>query len=418
MTGTVVYVAAAFPTLSETFVYREVLALRETGLQVPVVSVRPGEERMGDEVLNALAREAVPVYGSGLLRLGADVMIEALSHPLRSVHTLARAFREAWTERDVSGTGARLKVMAQGVFSLAVARRVRPWHPNLLHAQMAHVPCTFARYAAGQLGVPFSFTGHAADLFRDRCLLTVKLREAAFVHSISYWHRSFYRELSGRDEADLPVVRCGVDPDAFPRGVPEEGARGEGEGIRLLAVGRLVPKKGFDLLLEALADEALASINWSLTLVGEGPEKEALQAQRGAHPHRDRIVLTGALPNHEVQAAMSRCDVFVLPCRVDAQGDRDGIPVVLMEAMAAGAAVVCGDVPSIRELVEEGETGRMIPPGRVSDLTRALVALCGDPEERRRLAEAGRRRVVDEFSLQAAVRRIEENLTRRRLVTP
>jgi len=412
MTGTVVYLAAQFPKLSETFVYREVLGLRARGLTVPVAAVRPSEDAMGEEALEALKGETLPVYGAGAGALLKDALLELLAHPLRAAGTLARGKVDAFTAKDAGGMLNRMKIVLQAFASLALARRLRPLRPALLHAHMGHVPATFAMYTARQLGIPFSFTGHAADIFRDRALLDLKLRRAAFVHCISLWHRGFYQSLVSRPDADYPLVRCGVDLSDF-------ADRTEGGGaVRLLAVGRLVPKKGFDLLLEALAAPGLAERDWTLTLVGDGPERAALERQRSAHPARGRITLAGSQPNTAVRARMSETDLFLLPCRVDAQGDRDGIPVVLMEAMAAGAAVISGDIPSIRELIESGKNGILVPPGDVAELTKALILLCTSASLRASLSAEATQTVEQEFSLQMNLDRIIMNLEHRKLCAP
>ncbi len=400
----VVYVAAFFPKLSETFVYREVLGLRERGLSVPVVSVRPCLEDMGTDELNALKDEVIPVYGRGWLALVRDSLLELLSHPMRALKTLGTSTWEMLSADDMHGIRKRLKVGMQGFASLALAHRLRPLKPDLLHAHMAHVPTTITRYTALQLGIPYSFTGHAADIFRDRTLLASKLKEAAFVNCISEWHRSFYQSLAPRPDADYPVLRCGVDPSSFPERQPTEGP------LQLFAVGRLVKKKGFDLLLDALATASLAQLDWKLLLIGDGPERELLDQKVAEHPCRDRISMPGAQPNHKVREAMSQADIFILPCRVDPDGDRDGIPVVLMEAMAAGAAVISGDVPSIRELVLDGVTGRMVPSEDIPALCAALEELMVDDTLRQERVVAGRGRIDEEFSLSITVDRMLENL--------
>ena len=406
--GPIVYLAAQFPKLSETFVYREVLSLRAAGLPVSTVSVRPSDDVLGDPQLEALRSAAIPVYGAGGAALLKDALRETLARPLASLNLLSWSLR-LMAQPDLRGLSARLKVPVQAFASLALARRLRPQAPRLLHAHMAHVPATLAMFTARQLGIPFSFTGHAADLFRDRALLIPKLKRAAFVHCISHWHREWYQSLVPRPEADYPLVRCGVNPEEFPSPIPSPGP------VRLLAVGRLVPKKGFDLLLEALATPEMLAQNWNLTLIGDGPEAAALQAIAATHPAAERIRLTGALPNHRVRAALAEADLFVLPCRVDPDGDRDGIPVVLMEAMAAGVVVLCGDLPAIRELIEDGSTGRLLPPGAPRPLAAAMAELCASPALRASFLQAAREKILAEFSLAVNTQRIVDNLTQRKL---
>lgn len=407
MNGPVVYISASFPKLSETFVYREVLGLRAAGFDVPVVSVNASSDAMGEPALEALKAEVIPLYGAGGGALVRDALGELAAHPGRALCTLVDGLWLALAADDLRGLTARAKTLFQAFASLALARRLRPLRPCLLHAHMAHVPATMALFAARQLGIPFSFTGHAADLFRDRALLAVKLRRAAFVNCISHWHRQFYRQLVPRPDADYPVVRCGVDPAEFPPRVPRTDGC-----VRLLAAGRLVRKKGFDVLLEALADPALCAVPWQLRLIGDGPEHDALLAQAAAHPCAERICLAGAMANEAVRREMIEADVFALPCRIAGDGDRDGIPVVLMEAMAAGATVISGDLPAIRELVEDGRSGLMVAPGNAGALAAALASLCTDSARRQALADGGRLAVSREFALGVNIERMVENMNR------
>jgi len=400
----VLYVGAVLPKASETFVYREVLGLRARGADVLAASVRPPERDLGDERLDALADEAVVVYGPGLLA-------RAARGALRRPDVLARGLLDAAAGRDVP-PGKRPRLLWQCLGGLSLAERLRGRGVEHVHAHMAHVPASVAMYAARALGVPFSFTGHAADLFRDRSLLPAKLARAAFVACISEWHRGFYREAApaGVDvpDARLPVIRCGVAVDQFaPRAGPAPA------DAPVLAVGRLVPKKGFDLLVEAVARLAPGQ-RPRVAIVGDGPEQarlERLVAERGV---AERVELLGARPNAEVRRLMGEALAVALPCRVSPDGDKDGIPVVLMEAMACGLPVVSGDLPSIRELIAADATGLLVPPGDLDALTAALERLTGDPDLRARLGAAARARVEEEFALEVNLDRLEAAFARSR----
>lgn len=401
---TVVYLASQLPKRSETFVYRELFGLRAGGVNVLAATLHPPERDLGEARLDALADEAIPVYGSGGWRMGADAAAELIGHPLRSAGTLARAAFDAAAADDLRLAG-RIKVAGQAVAAMALARRLRGRGVGHLHAHFAHAPATVAMYAARQLGVTFSFTGHAVDLFRDRALLKPKLRRACFVNCISEWHRAFYRELVPRPDADYPVVRCGVDLGEF---APSEH-RGGGAPV-LLGVGRLVAKKGFDVLLEAGARLAACGVEFRIRIAGDGPERDRLQAQGAGLGLGSRLEFLGACPNSRVRELLRTADLFVLPCRVDSAGDRDGIPVVLMEAMAAGVPVVSGDLPALRELVRPGQTGELVPPGDAAALAACLADLLANPARRAERAAAGSRRVEEEFSMEVNMQRMRSML--------
>ncbi len=391
----ILYVGAQLPKRSETFVYREVLGLRDRGVPVSVASVHPPEADLGDPRLEGLARDAVPVYGRGIrgkMAVPLDACRAAWWRPSRGVFETPLAY---WP-----------KHLLQTEAGYALARRVRGRGITHVHAHMAHVPATVAMSCAAALGVPFSFTGHAADLFRDRSALRTKLEQAAFIACISHWHRTFYRSvLPGLTDAQLPVVRCGVDlADFAPVAQVAEP--------RLLAVGRLVAKKGFDVLIRALAT---LPADTTLTLVGDGPEDASLRSLAVEMGVDSQITFAGALPNDAVRDLMADAAVFVLPCQEAADGDRDGIPVVLMEAMARGVCVVSGDLETIRELVADKIGGVMVCPGAVDELSDALAGLLADPDQRQRLASAGRDRVAEEFSLEVNLDRLQAAFANARL---
>ncbi|MDY7107620.1 MAG: glycosyltransferase [Planctomycetota bacterium] len=397
----IMYVGGTLPARSETFVYREVLTLRDLGIDVHLASVHPPERGLGDLRVETLAEEAIEIYGRGIGALLAGASRESLRHPLRALMTMGRAVLDAIGASDVP-LRRRPKILWQVIAGLALARRARGRRIGHIHAHMAHVPTTIAMYAARQLGTTFSFTGHAMDIFRAKTLLEAKLRRASFAACISEWHRRFYRKLAPVGEQKLPIVRCGVDVDVF---APADRAGRKAE-LRILSVGRLVPKKGFDVLIDALAQLGDDANGVRCTIVGDGPERGRLEELVDEHQLGDRVELTGAKGNDEIRGLMRRADLFVLPCRVDASGDRDGIPVVLMEAMACGLCAVSGDLPAIRELIIDGEGGVLAEPGDVSALTGALRELIGDSARRDRLAAAGRQRVVEEFSLSVNVQRL------------
>jgi glycosyltransferase involved in cell wall biosynthesis len=168
--------------------------------------------------------------------------------------------------------------------------------------------------------------------------------------------------------------------------------------FRIFALGRLVPKKGFDVLLRAVARLRDQGLAFHCTLGGDGPERDRLQEIIREESLEACVTLPGSIANRDLPRWLGGADVLVLPCRIDADGDRDGIPVVLMEAMSAGICVVSGDLPAIRELVEEGVTGRLIAPGDVGALVTVLESLAADPDQRRELGARGRKRVEEEFS--------------------
>ncbi|MFK7883222.1 MAG: glycosyltransferase [Phycisphaerales bacterium] len=398
----ILYMSGTLPKRSETFVYREVLALRALGLDVRTASVHPPSMNLDDGgVISRMGYDTVSVYGRGAFSLLSDVFAEMILHPIRTIRTITRAKLDGLFSSDVPNS-RRIKVIMQGFAGVALARRIRCSAITHIHCHMAHVPTTIGMYAAKQLGITFSFTGHANDLFPNRTLLKEKLARAAWTNCISQWHRAFYQSIQARDAKDYPIVRCGVDTDQY-----EATSAPNGKRLEVLGVGRLVEKKGFDVLVEAVGDLVRAGVtNLRVRIAGSGEQQARLQELIDDLPALAEVELLGDTDNDTVMKLMSEIDVFALPCRVASSGDRDGIPVVLMEAMARGRCVISGDLETIRELVRDGETGIMIPPGDRCSLVSVLGELVNDRGRVDALGIAARGRIEDEFDLTRNAERI------------
>lgn len=404
-------VSSAYPVRSETFVFNEVRGLRERGWNVTTVSLHEPPEPAA-AVLGHTEPLSIVVYGSSLKRTLVSAASEVFRHPLRSSRTVACACRDALRTESTKSVRVRLRIVPQAVAAIGLAGQLRQQGVRMIHCHFAHAPTTLGMYAAMQLGVPFSFVGHANDLYQRRVLLQAKLQRAAFVSCISTVHRELYLSIAPRDESVYPIIRCGVNTEQF-----HDVKRTESDlsrGASLLAVCRLVEKKGIDTLIYALAQLRHAGGEnddaWYLTIAGSGPDEARLRALAGKLDCSDVVHWTGSVNSLQVRQLMRSADLFVLPCREDSSGDRDGIPVVLMEAMASGLPVITGDVASIGDLVRDGETGLVVPGGNAAAAVSAILRLCHDDEERRRLASAGRAHVVAEFSSSENHNRLERAL--------
>ena len=403
MPAPIAYFAAVFPNRSETFVYREVRELRRRGWDVRTVSLNdPKEPGLAD--FADLEKGNTIVYGSGAGQTFLAMLAEGLRHPLRGARTKLTALFDAIAPGEPMSIKNRLKTIVQGLAGIGIARKLRKAGVKHIHCHFAHAPSSVGMYAAMELGVPFSFTGHANDLFQRRSLLTKKVRRAAFVACISEWHRTFY-ESAGADVAKCHVIRCGVPVAEWtPRDLEHNR-----KPIEVLTVCRLVEKKGVDTLLRGLHDFTARSRGaFHLTIAGDGEESNNLKALANELRLSASCEFLGAVSNDRVRELLSNADYFALPCRTDSHGDRDGIPVVLMEAMACGVPVISGDLPAIRELITQGESGMLVDGTKPEEVAKALMQLEDDEPLRARIAKGGRKRVESEFSLEENVSRLEK----------
>ncbi len=287
-----------------------------------------------------------------------------------------------------------------GLAQAAAGRGIRH-----LHAHFANEPAFVARLAGRLLAAPFSFTAHAKDIYAKGPALAV-LREqveaAAFVVTVCEANRVHLEELLGARAAKVRTLYNGVDLERLSPAPPFAAA----DGGRILCVARLVEKKGLDLLLRAVAQLRGRGVGVTCTVIGEGPERPALERLRAELGLAEAVELAGCLPHEEVIERMRRAEMLVLPCRVTANGDRDALPTVLLEAMACGLACVSTPVGGVAEIIRHRETGLLVPPENPWALAAAVGELLRRPAWRRSLGEAGRRRAERLFDRRRNVARL------------
>ncbi len=398
--NTIAYIAGQFPLRSETFVWREVRELRRRGWVVHTFGLHaPGETTPAELV--ELRESTTTIYTSA-----RHPILQGLSHPI----TLAGAVRDGVFARESTSLRGRIILPAQASAGAWLGEKLRGLGVSHLHAHFAHAPTSLAMYAARVAQIPFSFTGHANDLFQRRQILGRKLRRAAFVSCISKWHADLYQRVTGRPEQDYPIIRCGVDTESWCP--PESRAAGRPAPLSALTVCRLGETKGVDTRVRAMARLKQVRIDVRLTLAGDGPMRGMLQALVKEFSLDGRVEFAGVVESQRVREMMSRSDMLILPCRVDSAGDRDGIPVVLMEAMSCGLPVVAGNLPAIRELVIDEQTGLLVEGDNVDDTAAAIARLIADENLRRSLGDRGRMHIETEFSLQKNISRLEACFSR------
>lgn len=402
---TIAYIASILPARSETFVYREIRQLRPRGWNVVCVSLNQPQERVAG--LEDIERDRLVVYG-GWGSIVANQIVEALTHPIRAIAAQISATADLISPGESTSLRSRAKLFPQSLASQSLARRLRRLGVKHIHCHFAHAPATIGMYAALQMGVPFSFTGHANDIFQRRALLKRKLQRAAFINCISEWHKKFYISIEPACADKCHIVRCGVDVDAWA--APAQEPCAWNRTFHLLTVGRLVEKKGVDNLLRGLGKFHHDGGQFELTIAGDGPQRGALEAIAREQHILKHVKFLGAVDNDRVLALLQESDAFALTCRDDSSGDRDGIPVVLMEAMACALPVISGDLPAIRELVSHGENGLLVDGNSIDAIAGAIKSITADPKRAAQLGSAGRARVVEEFSLRGNVDRIEKLL--------
>lgn len=376
------YLVNAYPATSHSFIRREIRALEDLGARVVRYSVRPAVDLVSAEDRDEQARTRV-VLGAGAAGLLLATLRAAALRPLRFARALASALRLGWASHR--GVARHLAYLAEACVLAGWTRRDGVEH---LHAHFGTNPATVALLCRLLGGPPYSFTVHGPEEFdKPEALgMAEKIRNAAFVIAVSSFGRSQLWRWARHDDWDkVKVVRCGLGRDLIEaRATPAPAAP------RLLCVARLSEQKGHLLLLEAAARLAAEGRRFDLVLAGDGPLRGAIERLIRRHGLEKHVSITGWLSGERVREELVAARALVQPSFAE------GLPVVLMEALALGRPVVTTYVAGIPELVEPGVSGWLVPAGAVDELAAAMrEALEAAPARLDEMGRAGRRRVAE-----------------------
>ena len=404
MRGPVAVVVKGYPRLSETFIAQEILALERRGLDLVIVSLRRPTDRFTHPI-HAEIRSPVHYLPEYLHEAPGRVLRAWRKARRLPGYRRARAMWLADLARD--RTRNRVRRFGQALVLAAELGGI-----GSIHAHFLHTPASVARYASAMRGIGWSFSAHAKDVWTTpEWEKREKLAGARFGVTCTRVNLEHLVALAPSPGA-VELVYHGLDLRRFPSRVVERAARDgsdPADPVRILSVGRLVDKKGFDDLLDALA-LLPPGLAWRLDVVGGGPREEWLRRQAAALGLRERVCWRGSLPHDRVVEHAAGADLFALASRISAGGDRDGLPNVLMEAQLLGAACVATRMSAIPELIEHEVNGLLVPPRDPGALAAALERAITDSALRARLAEAGRCMVTARFSFEEGIERIAAKL--------
>ena len=388
---TVAYTMSRFPKITETFILIEMLELERQGVRVEIFPLI----REREPVQHADAQRMVE--RAHFCRLFSRSVLDAQIYWLLR---RPRAYLRAWWHA-VRGNLESPKFLSRALVVVPkaayAARRMVDLDVDHLHAHYATHPALLAYVVHLLTGIPYSFTVHAHDLYVERPMLGEKVAAASFVVAISEFNRRMLIDLYGATaEERVIVVHCGIDPALFR---PRE-RREPGELFTIACVASLAGYKGQRYLIDACDVLHQRGVPFQCLLVGEGEDRPHLEAQIRRLGLTDHVRLLGAQPRHNVSELLQQVDALALPSVVMPNGKMEGIPVALMEALAAEIPVVATAISGIPELVRDGETGLLVPERDAAALAEALLRLYTDRDLGRRLASAGRQLVLREFNLE------------------
>lgn len=398
MSRKVAIVLKGYPRLSETFIANEIQALEARGLDIHIISLR----HPTDNDIHPVHRE----IEAPMLYLPEYLYQE----PMR----VLRGWRAA---RKLPGYGAALKCFLQDFRRDRSPNRIRrmgqalvlahemPAGIETVYAHFLHTPSSVARYAAMMRGKEWSASAHAKDIWlTPDWELTEKIDDCAWLTTCSLAARNHLTALTS-NPGKIALTYHGIDPLRFPQARTQTAKRDgadPADPLRILTVGRAVEKKGFNILIDALA-LLPPSLHWRLEHVGGGALLDTLRRHAEMAGIGDHVSWRGAMAQDQVIERYRDADLFVLPSRIADDGDRDGLPNVLLEAQSQGLACIASNVSAIPELIENGQTGVMVAPDDAAALARAIGDLARSPIRRQELGHAGAAKVRSDFSFEAGI---------------
>jgi|UniRef100_A0A7C3V1W6 glycosyltransferase involved in cell wall biosynthesis len=383
----IAYILLWFPEPTQTFILDEVNTMAGLGLDLTVYTLygpRPASRVAG------MAKVKTPVHHLGVA--SARQVLHSLARLSKDFGPEAPALlRRVWVRRwrSPETAGEALWAALGGVH---LAGRFQADGINHIHAPWANGPATAAWVASSLTGIPFSFCAHAHDIYPPDGALQEKLVAASFVRTISHANRRYLTGLVPEAAAKIVHLTYGAPLTSEPRQPWTPNPP-----FRLLALGRLVEKKGFPVLLAACRHLMEWGVDFHLTLAGDGPERRRLMGLVQEYALGDRVTFLGHVPHNKVPELFRQADQFIMPCVVARQGDRDGLPNVILEALAFQVPVVATDVNGVNEAIIPGKTGWLVPPQQPRLLAQAMREALYQPEEAQRRAEQGRELVRREF---------------------
>src|SRR5712691_2786243 len=384
---TVGYVVSTWPRLSQTFVLTEVVALERSGVQLRIFSVKdPGGEPVHAKVAQVQAEVTYLSFRGSWRRIVRANLRLALELPWRYTRALMHAI--------AYGRVGVVRRFLQAAYLAYLLRREPVEH---LHAHFATAPTLLAMFASELTGIPYTFTAHARDIYVDtqRKLLRKQIEQARAVVTVSQYNRQYLKDLIWPSSGGkVHCIYNGLDLADFDFRWPRMVDPGPPV---ILSVARLIPKKGLEDLIEAAAILKQLGRAFRVEIIGNGPLRNELENRAKQLGLVDCVEFKGPQPQESVSSAYQRASIFALPCVVTEDGDRDGIPTVVLEAMASGVPVVSTPISGIPELIDSSRDGMLVPPNSPLLLAEALDRLLADSQLRDRLAQAARAKIESEF---------------------
>ena len=387
----IAYIAQSFPHLTATFIYREVCALRDIGLNIVTFAVwKPDTSKLSEES-KSLVDSSFYVFPISWPKFLAAHLCFFFTRPIKYISTLLFVLTRRGERKK-----NRLRTFFHFCEAIYLATDMKRQEIQHIHSHYAINAASIALVISRMLDITFSFTVHNT-FFTDQIILKEKLRAARFIVAISEYSRDFLLQLVPEEDLKdkFHIVHCGVSPDRF---LPPT-RKATSQPPLIFSIAQLTERKGMPVLVKACRILNERGYDFQCVIAGDGSQRPLLEQFITEYQLEDKVQLIGVVFQEQLASYLSRTDIFVLPCLTASNGDRDGIPVVLMEAMAMGIPCVSTYVSGIPELIQDGQNGLLVCEKDTIALADAVQRLLDDEALRVGLGKKGRQKVLREFNI-------------------
>jgi glycosyltransferase involved in cell wall biosynthesis len=388
-----------YPRISESFISSEILLLESLGIPVEIYSLRQPRESFSHEHVKKI--KAGVTYIPEYILPGLKTLSRSNS---KLFQKLGSKYVRCFARAAGRGLARRKPATIRHFLQAGHLVQAKLFDPNIrhIHAHFSHTPTSVAYFASELSGLPFSFTAHAKDIYTSEPeQLARKIHKAGFVVTCTRYNARYLSDVAGNGACQTPIhtIYHGIDTDYFSFVSPSEPS----PPYRILSVGRIVPKKGYDDLLKALAILERSGLDFRFIHIGSGEFEGKIEQEALKLGLEGKVSFLGTLPHDQVISHYQHAHCFALACKTAKNGDRDGIPNVLVEAMASGLPVISTRTSAIPELIEDGISGTLVPPEDPAAMADAIKAVLFDAAGNRLRSARARKKVETEFDSRKCV---------------
>jgi glycosyltransferase involved in cell wall biosynthesis len=388
----IAYILGTYPNLTTTFIDREILEVKKNGVNLVLIAVRHAPPFQMSSDIEKLSKEIKYILPVPWVKFVFSNLFWLITKPFTFLKTIFYIFSRYYDSNISCIKG--LIHFAEGIRTLQLLKKQNISH---IHAHFADRAAVIAMVASKFLNVSYSFTAHASDIYVSPILLSEKIMNAKFVTTCTAYNKAYLERLTGKH---VDLVYHGIDIEKID--IRSE-LYNKSPSCLILSVGQLKEKKGFSYLIKACDNLNKEGLEFKCEIIGDGPSRLSLEKHISDLNLEDKVRLIGALPHNKVLEKYKQATIFALPCVVGENGDRDGIPNVLLEAMSNRIPVVSTRLSGIPELIKEGFTGLLVDPEDEVALAGCIARLLRDPELRNSLSQRGYQLIKDKFDIKKNV---------------